>query len=160
MSAVARLRPWWQARNQRERAMLTVMFLAIAAFAAWYGLFAPLRHLRDASQAGYDRSLFDLRQAQASASMHALQKRDRPALDRDQLTRLVLQGAQAAGVAVSRRRIDSDGHLVLGLDSVAAPTLFAWLDTLQEDHGLAPRSLQVERTGATLRAEVAFGTDP
>ncbi len=160
MSAVGRLRPWWQARDQRERLMLTVMSVALAAFATWYGLFVPLRHLRDASQARYDRSLVELRQVQASARLHAVDKGDGPALERDQSTRLVLQGAEATGMAVSRRRTDSDGNLVLGLDSVAAPALFAWLDTLQEDHGLAPRSLQIERTGATLRAEVAFGTDP
>lgn len=159
MSAFARIGPWWWGRNPRERVMLAVMCVAIAAFAAWYALFAPLRHLRDASQAAYDRSVFDLRQAQASASLHALQMRDRPRLDPDQSSRVVLQVAEAAGVAVSRRRIDPDGNLVLGLDAVAAPALFGWLDTLQHDHGLAVHSLQVERTGATVRAEVAFGTE-
>lgn len=166
MSARMRAMAWWQARDGRERAMLAVMLAMLAGFALWYGVFAPLRHLRDAAQARYDRAVSELRVVEATAAeIRALQQRSGPpaggAAGDQALAKQVLDSASAAGIPVSRQRVDADGALQVDIDAVAAPALLAWLEALRRDHALAPTAVSISRANGALRVELAFpGGEP
>lgn len=143
---------WWQQREPRERLMLGTMVLAIAAFVAWYGVFVPARHWRDAAQRRHDQAaaeLLGVRQELATLRASA-----GPARSGDQL----LASAHAAGVRVARQQAGDAGGVVLEIDDVAAAQLFAWLDALHAD-GIAPRTLDIRRDGTQLDASVGFALD-
>lgn len=140
--------------------MVAVMLAAVAAFAWWYGLVAPLRGVRDDRIARYDRAVADLQALSAGvATVHGQRPGGRAiaaAVDADAL----VADAAAAGVVVARRRTTADGALELGIDAVDAPVLFAWLDVAARDPGVAPSRLLVEATGAAVRAELVFVLPP
>ncbi|AWV06870.1 type II secretion system protein GspM [Marilutibacter maris] len=151
-----RIAEWWRARDDRERTMVATMLVMLAAFAYWYALLTPLRYLRDAARAGYDRAAADATAVRGLASeLRLVRERDdrgRPG------TRALLDSAADAGIAVSRRRRDEHGALVLGIDRVQSEPLFAWLAGLRHDHGIGPDTLHVERRDGALRVEVGFDT--
>lgn len=158
MSAVAALRAWWTGRDRRERRMLAVMLALLAAFAWWYGLMWPLRALHADARARHDHAALSLQAAQALATASRARRAALPApAHGEALVRRLLEQARAAGVAVSRHRTDAGGRVVVAVDQVPAPRLFAWLDALERDFGLAPASLEVARGDAGgVRAELAF----
>jgi general secretion pathway protein M len=155
---VSRLRAWWAGRELRERRMLAAMLAMLAAFAWWYGLMWPLQALHADARARHDRAAMAVQAADALAAA----ARARPAMPplpagTDALVRRLLDHAQSAGVAVSRHRTNAGGSVSLSVDRVPAPRLFAWLEALERDAGLAPASLQVVRGDAGgVRAELAF----
>jgi general secretion pathway protein M len=161
MSPIARAAGWWRTRAPRERAMLALMAILLAAFAWWYGLLWPLRAVREDADARYDRAVSALQAGEAevaSLTAHGGDGARTVALDGEALQRRVLDSARAAGLAPSRQRTAADGAFVLEFERVAAPALFGWLGTLAGD-GLAPASLQVEPADGRLRASVGFGGD-
>lgn len=157
MSAVQRIAAWWRLRDLRERRMLGVMLVALAAFAYWYGLLWPLRHLRDASQGGYDRAVAQLRDTHfATAAIVSHDKRFPVISGSEPLARVLAESTARASVALSRQRSDDQGRLTLTFDRVEATALFAWLDALRAVHGVAPSSLRISRADGHLRAEAGF----
>lgn len=157
MNRLQRMSDWWRTRDTRERAMLAVMFAMLGGFVVWYGVIAPLRHLRDNAQARYDRAAAQLTVAEAAAHEIASLLRRQPARPAGEaLTRLVLDSATAAGVPVSRQRADPQGALEIGIDAVTATVLFAWLDTLRREHGLAPHTVGITEANGRLRVELSF----
>lgn len=160
MSAFDRLKHWWRARDARERRMLAVMLVLVAAFAYWYGLLWPLRQVRGLAQAHYDRALVQLRDTESAvAAIRAHDARvPETAVGGDTLTRRILDTAASASVAISRQRTDAQGRFNVGVDAVDARTLFAWLDALRTTHGIAPSALRVSRVDGRLRAEAVFDT--
>lgn len=154
------LRTWWQAREPRERIMVSVMLVAIAAFVAWYGVLSPLRHARDAAQARYLRAVAALAETESTLATLGQARGTRPAVRGAAFADRIVDSAGAAGVAISRRDTDADSSLVLGIDGVAANTLFAWLDALRRDHGIAPLALEIDKRDGRLRAELRFAPAP
>lgn len=156
MSIWSRAGEWWRTRDGRERRMLAVMFAAIAAFAWWYGLIVPMQRLRDGAREDYLQTVSAI-QAMAADLERVVALRaagPRPA-GPDSLPATVLSTAAEAGLAISRQR-DVDGGFEVGIDSAAATQVFAWLDTLRMQHGLAPDSLQVERHNGGVRVQASF----
>ncbi|KHL54038.1 type II secretion system protein GspM [Xanthomonas cannabis] len=142
MSALQRMHPWWQARAPRERIMLTVMLLAIAAFIAWYALLVPLRHWRLSAQARYDQAaaaLLIARASQPSATVAAVPLAG------------IVQRAQEAGILITQQRRGPTGALELQIDAVAGPTLFAWLEQLRQRDGVTPAGLDIRRHDGQLQ---------
>lgn len=157
MSARARLQAWWRARDGRERALLAVMLAMLAAFAFWYGLLWPLRAARAGAQAHYDRAVATLRAVESdTAAIRARQAHLPSTPTGEALARRVLDSASAAAIPISRQRSDAQGNFSIDIDRGAAPALFAWLDTLHREHGIAPTTLRIARADGHLRAEVAF----
>ena len=82
---------WWQERALRERRMLAVMFIALAAFIAWYGISVPLRGLRDDARARHERAASELLATQTAAreiedpGRHALRTRSSTIADWNRL---------------------------------------------------------------------------
>lgn len=154
------LRTWWQALAPRERVMVSVMLVAIAAFAGWYGVLSPLRHARDAAQARYLRAVAALHETDAGLAALAASRDSGTALRGRARDDLIVDSAGAAGVAISRRDSEGDGSFVVGIDGAAADALFAWLDTLRDEHGIAPFALEIDKRDGRLRAELRFAPAP
>jgi general secretion pathway protein M len=154
------LQTWWQGRNRRERIMVSVMLAAIAAFLAWYGVLSPLRQARDAAQARYLRAAAALEETDAALALLAEPRNSPPVARGQAYAEIIVDSAGAAGVAIARRDADADGGLVLGIDGVAANTLFAWLDALREKHGVAPIAIEIDKRDGRLRAELRFAPPP
>ncbi|MBB4131216.1 MULTISPECIES: type II secretion system protein GspM [unclassified Xanthomonas] len=141
-----RTHAWWQARAPRERIMLTVMLLAVAACVAWYAVVVPLRHWHSSAQARYDLA------AQAALRARATQ---RSASGPVPLAR-VLQSAQDAGIAITRQGRSATGALELQIDAVASAVLFAWLEQLRQRDNLAPSELTITRRDGQLQVRCVF----
>ncbi|KGM56515.1 hypothetical protein N799_03620 [Lysobacter arseniciresistens ZS79] len=155
-----RFRDRWDTFAPRERAMLALMAVAVAAFVLWLGVLRPLQARADAAVRDHRRAAAD--HAELAAAIRAIRElqADRPAITTgDAFTRAVLESATAAQVPVTRQRSDA-GLLVIGIDAVAAPALFGWLDGLRNRHGIAPASLDIGKRNGSLRAEVAFQLPP
>ncbi|MCF7222624.1 type II secretion system protein GspM [Marilutibacter chinensis] len=154
MNALQGLREWWRARDARERRMLAAMVVMLAAFVYWYGLLTPLRHLREAARTDYDRAAADVLAVRAlAAELQAFETR-RAGGGSD--ARTLLKSAADAGIAISRQRLDASGTLSLGIDSVQAGPLFAWLAELRRSHAIGPRTLHMEKRDGALRVEMAL----
>lgn len=157
----ARLADWWQAREPRERRMVAVMLAALAAFVLWYGVIAPLRQARDDARARHADAVAAVQEIErALVRIEASAARLPPAPAGDAFATAIVDSAGAAGVAISRQDDSGDGMLVIAIDAVAAPTLFAWIDTLRREHGIAPLALQVDKRDGRLRAELRFAPPP
>lgn len=161
MSLPASFGTWWSGRNARERAMLALMLLAIAVFALWLGAWRPLDAAARAAHLHRLRASADLAEVRAlTAAIAERQAQRPPPLSGEALPRAIARSAAAGGVAISRQRTDADGRLVVGIDAVDAPALFAWLDLLARQHGLAPVSLKVEERDGSLVVEAGFAAPP
>ena len=156
MKHMGSLLDWWRSRAQRERVMLVVMLLAVAAFLAWFALLRPLsRWQQDAAaeRAGATALLAEVRAARAElARFQAALPDAQP--EPVALEELLPRSATAAGVALSRQQ-ERDGLLIAGIDAVQAPALLAWLDALAR-RGVAPVALDLGERDGHLHAEVAF----
>jgi general secretion pathway protein M len=156
MTAWQRAAKWWQARDGRERRMLAVMCAALAAFAWWYGLVAPMQRMREAARSDY---LQTVREVQAMAAdlerIAALRGSGRRPPTAETLPRIVLSSATGAGLAISRQRGQDDGFEI-GIDSAETAQVFGWLDALRQQHGIAPEMLEIERRNGAVRVEARF----
>ncbi|MGY0557272.1 MULTISPECIES: type II secretion system protein GspM [unclassified Lysobacter] len=157
MSTFDKLRHGWQSRELREQRMLAVMFVAIAAFALWFGVVAPLRHVRDAARDRVDRATADLREVTRGVTAIRTLQAQRPAASApDDFASAILDAAAAAQVPVSRQRIDEAGVLEVGIDAVDAPALLGWLDGLVEQHGIAPMAVDIAERNGRLQVQARF----
>jgi general secretion pathway protein M len=161
MNRSASLGTWWSARDARERVMLALMLLAIGAFVLWLGAWRPLDAAARSARQHRLQATTDLAEVRALVAAVAERQALRPApLTGDALTGAITRSAAAGGVAISRQRTADDGRFVVGIDAVEAPALFAWLDLLARQHGVAPVSLKVEERDGSLAVEAGFATSP
>lgn len=156
-SRLERLRPWWQAREPRERRMLAAMGLCVAAFALWYGLLAPLLAARARAESDYLAASRTLAEVRGALDDIAAVRAQRPAPPSpDQYRDIIARSAGAAGLSIDRHGTDADGGIEAGLDAARAEALFSWLDTLRLDHGIAPVAVRIERRNGFVHATLRF----
>lgn len=159
-AAPNRLRERWDAFAPRERAMLALMAIAVVAFVLWLAVLRPLQARADAATREHRRAAADHAEMQATVDAIRTLQADRPASPAgDAFTRAVLDTATAVQVPVTRQRQDA-GLFVVGIDAVAAPALFSWLDGLRKRHGIAPASLDIGKRNGALQVEVTFRQPP
>ncbi|MEA5124031.1 type II secretion system protein GspM [Xanthomonas floridensis] len=142
-----RMQAWWQARAPRERGMLAIMLLAVAAFVGWYALLVPLRHWKDRAQSRYDHAaeaLLAARASQRAATVTAVP------LER------ILRSAREATIAITHHRVSPTGTLDLQIDRVSSASLFAWLEQLRQRDRLAPTQLDIARRDGQLQAHITL----
>ncbi len=157
MNAIATLADWWNARAPRERVMLLTMLAALAAFVLWLAVWRPLHAAADAARAHRLQATATLAEVRAQvAAIARLRAQRPPPSDSSALAKTVLQAAAAERVPVSRQRTDPAGAFIVGIDAVAAPALFAWLDALGRQHGVAPAKLEIRERGGQLAVEAGF----
>lgn len=158
MTLSLRLRAWWQRRDRRERTMLTLMLAMLAAFVYWYAMLWPLRIARSAAQANYDAAVATFSAIESDAAYIRAHQPANPLRTRDAIVQQVMETAHTTSIAFSRHRSDAQGDFVIEIDRIAAPALFAWLDALVQDHGIAPSRLRITNSAGDLRIEAAFAT--
>lgn len=148
---------WWLNREPRERVMLVVMGIAVAAFMLWLGLLRPLQAWAHEARARHDRAAAELAWVRSAVRELEAKGTGQPAPQAvTGFKEIILDTAAGTRVEVTRQRIDEAGGLAIGIDAVGPPELFAWLDRLYADHGIAPVSMQVDKRNGALRVEVAF----
>lgn len=155
MKALSNATRWWLAREPREKTMLTVMLVAMAAFVWWYGLLAPLRDLREQSRLRYDHSAAEWMAVSAAAAVFREQAATGPR-DDAALAATVLDAAQDAGIAVSRQRTVAPGTFAAGVDAVDAPQLLGWLERSHREHHLLVLQALIGKRDGRLQAEITF----
>ncbi|MCC4619206.1 type II secretion system protein M [Xanthomonas cassavae CFBP 4642] len=142
-----RMQAWWQARAPRERGMLAIMLLAVAAFVGWYALLVPLRHWKGRAQSRYDHAAETLLAARAS---HRAATVTAVPLER------ILRSAREATIAITHHRVSPTGTLDLQIDRVSSASLFAWLEQLRQRDHLAPTQLDITRRDGQLQAHITL----
>ena len=156
-SAGSRVRESWASLAPRERTMLAVMALAIAAFVLWLGIVRPLQDFAGDATQRAQRAAGDLREVQARVRDIRAMEANRPAPPSGERFAPAIMDAAAVGqVAIARQRIGDGGVLEVGIDAVAAPALFGWLEALRTGHSITPASLEVRERNGALQAEVSF----
>jgi type II secretory pathway component PulM len=146
---------FWRQRSRRERVYLVVMLAALAAFAYWFALVAPLRAL--AANAERRHVAAQAEQVAFPGVLAELALRRGAAAGPVQAAALV-QSAAAAGIAVSADDTSAAGRVVLRLEGVPPQALFAWLAQLRSDQGLAPTRATLGRGPSGLEGELVFTT--
>lgn len=148
---------WFSGRTLRERRMLLVMSVLLAAVVAWLGVVGPVLAWRDEAGERAEAAAALLAEVQASvASLDA----DRPVAPSpaEGLEPLVRRTAQAAGLEITTAMSPS-GHLGFQLARGSSGPLFKWLAALEADHRLSVCSLGVtENADATLNVEGALAS--
>jgi general secretion pathway protein M len=145
---------WWDGRTLRERRMLAVMAVLLAATFVWLAVVRPALAWR--AEAGRQRTVAaaDLAAVRVAATHLAPKPAAAPATaDAGGLEPLVLQTAAAAGLTITTG-MDPSGRLGFRIASGSSSAVFGWLAGLQTAHGVEVVSLGVvENTDATLQVE-------
>lgn len=152
MSALQGLRDVWSGRSPRERRMLAVLGVLLAAFIGWYGVASPLLSWREASA---DRLAAARSRAEVvQRGVERLRGGPRAAaLAVGDLDAVARQTAQEAGVMLETSDA-GDGALEFSVESATSAGLFGWLGALETAHGVAITDLNVaENADATLQAQ-------
>ena len=148
---------WVLSRAPRERLMLAVMAAAVVAFGLWLGLVRPMQAVAGDAKVRHEGAAAELIELRAALEeLRALRTRQPIAPAGALFERALLDTAETAQVAIARRRTDGTGATIVGIDTVAAPALFGWLEQLRTAHGIAPESLEVTERNAALRVEAVF----
>jgi general secretion pathway protein M len=154
---LAQLHEAWDGRTRRERQMLAVMALLVAAVVVWLGIVRPLNDWR--AEAAGDRAragahLVEVRTALARLTPEA--GGAARATDARGLEPVLLQTAAAAGLQITTG-MDPSGRLGFRAPNAPGAAVFSWLGALETTHGLQPVSLSVvENADASLQVEGAF----
>lgn len=151
------LQLWLSGRTLRERRMLMVMAVLLAATVAWLGVVRPVLAWRTAAADRAEASAAQLAEVRASvASLGPARPASQPPAEG--LEPLIRRTAEAAGLEVVTAMSPS-GQLGIQLSQVRSGPLFAWLAALETDHHLTVCSLGVaENADATLNVEGALAS--
>jgi general secretion pathway protein M len=153
---LARAHGWWDGRTVRERRMLMVMAVLVAAVLAWLLVVRPVQ----AWQAGAADRRVEAEQtlAEVRSGLRVIAPSSPPGpASTEGLEPLVRRTAEAAGLTVVTTMAPGGG---LGIQMSQAPgrETFAWLAALEADHGIKVCSLGVmENADATLNIDGALG---
>ena len=148
------LQGWWDGRTVRERRMLAVMFVLLAAVVVWLAVLRPALGWRAAAAERRVQAQAELAEVQAGARVLApgANRPARPA-NAEGLEPLVRRTAEAAGLAADLG-MDEQGGLGFRVSQASSARVFGWLAVLEADHGVRVRDLGVvENADATLNVE-------
>lgn len=144
---------WWDGRTVRERRMLAVMAVLLAAVLTWLAVVRPAMAWRD--EAGRRRTVAEADLAAVQAALRQLGPKPAgaPVADAGGLEPVVVQTAEAAGLVVATG-MDRSGRLGFRISNGSTAAVFGWLANLRTAHGIEVVSLGVvENTDATLQVE-------
>jgi type II secretory pathway component PulM len=145
LSARPRIARLWQERAPRERTLIVLALVALAALALWQTTVAPAWRLWSRPAAlvqAPDQALATMRQLQTQAQ--AL--RQQPRMNTAQSRQAVSQSAQALGARLSGEQGQT---LLIELPATSAAAVFGWLETLGPQTGarVVQASLQQAEPG-------------
>lgn len=135
------LEPWWNDRSPRERALLAVMLLLLAALLAWLAILRPLAAARSAAEA--DAVAAAGRRAQAQALVAAIGAR--PAAGAVPVLDVLTRRLAEAGLQASRVEGQGPGQAVAEIAAVNGRLLLGWASGLETRDGLVIEQLDAVR---------------
>jgi general secretion pathway protein M len=141
------MRDWWQARAPRERTLLTVLGLLVAATLLWLGLWRPVT---SGLEAGWVRQgeATD-RAAAVNARLAALRLAgERKANAGVPLGQRVTQSASEAGFTLDRAAAQGGDSIAITIASARSSALLGWLARL-ESTGVIVETISVAPGAAT-----------
>jgi len=151
-----RLYPWWRARTVREKRLLAVMLVLLAAVLFWLAVVRPMLDWREQAAADRADAETELAWVQTSLRLAAPGAGARPVIDSEGFESLVLRTAEGAGLHISTG-MDPAGRLAFRIPDASSAALFGWMFALERDYGITVVSLGViENTDATLQVEGAL----
>lgn len=154
MSAVT---SWWHGREARERQVLTIGAVAVAAMLLWALVWKPLSDARSALIESNDRLAVELSTMRAGAAqLSGAQRGDDVARARAGRSLLALAdaGVREIGLGAGLKRIEPDGEqrVRLRLEAVPFDPLIGWLETLTVQQGI--RIAEMAATGTEYHGQV------
>ena len=143
---------WWSDRTVRERRMVGVMLIILAAVTVWLAVVRPLIGWRAAAAERAATAASVLTDARrALASLGGVKVAARPPLEG--IEAVLQRTAATAGLEVVTV-MSATGQTGFELSSVDSARLFGWLGVLEREHGLLVCTLGVtENADATLNVE-------
>lgn len=148
---------WWWSRTDRERQMLAVMVLLIAAVLIWLLVVRPIWSWREAAAERRDEARMILLKVDAGARRLSRDPgREGSRGSSADIEPVVRQSAEIAGLIVTTG-MDPSGGLGFRVDSTTSAQIFPWLTALKDEHGLeVSRLAVVENSDATLQVDGGF----
>jgi general secretion pathway protein M len=145
---------WWTRRNPRERVLLAVLALSVAAYALVVGIAQPLLGARATALstiAQHDAALARLA-ALPPAEVAPADAADRP------VTAVVTETAPDYGLTIRRIEAEGDGAR-LELADAGFPEIVLWIDELERAHGLRLVAVEMDRQPepGVVSARLTFG---
>ena len=148
------MRAWWTNLSERDRRMLSVGGLVVAALLFWALWFDPLLQTRRGLADGVKQAEADLVYMQAASQrLAALQAGGSATVfDRGGRSLLALADASAreAQLANALKRIEpvSSGRVSVWLEAASFDAMATWLEQLQSRYGVRAEEFSVSRTVA------------
>lgn len=139
----------WLARLQpQERRALMALAVFLAAIVLWFGVWAPLKNLRDAKEATYQSLLQDVRwmEAQAAQGSGVVAPADAKSMpEGSSILSLATAAAQGHHITLSRAEPAEDNRLHVTLESAPFSKVLTWLQELQGNYGIRAINVTLER---------------
>lgn len=145
------LTTWWQARDARERRVLSIGAFAMAAMLLWAFAWKPLDDARATLAESNGRLAADVASMRvAAAELSGSRPGDDPARERAGRSLLAVAdaGIREIGLGGSLKRIEpaGDGRVRLRLEAVSFDPLAAWLEGLSIAQGIRVAEMAATRT--------------
>lgn len=145
---------WWSERSLRERRMLIVLGVLLAATILWLGLVRPLDKALADARARYDRAVLALADAKTKAvAIRGLERVRPPALPAP-LPVLVGALAGEAGFTLAKVEPESGDQVHVTIDAARVPALLVWVSDLERRRGLV-----IERFSARANSDATVAAD-
>jgi general secretion pathway protein M len=138
---MALLAPWWRDRSLRERWLLALMLVLLAALLVWLALLRPLAGARAVAVAETSRAHARLAEAEALAAAI----RARPAASAAPLLDLINRRLSEAGLQPARLEAQGAGQAVLEIAAINGRLLIGWASALERRDGLVIEELIASR---------------
>ncbi|WP_439546906.1 type II secretion system protein GspM [Sandarakinorhabdus sp.] len=133
--------PWWNDRTPRERVLLAIMAMLLAAVLIWLLVLRPLAVARE--QAIIDASAAAVRRTEAQNLVAAI--RARPAANGAPVLDTLTRRLAEAGLQPSRLEAQGPGQAVLEIAAVNGRLLLGWASGLEAIDGLVIDQLEANR---------------
>jgi general secretion pathway protein M len=138
---MAMISPWWAQRSGRERRLLGVMLVLLAALLVWLLLLRPLASARAAAQADAVAAAAQLAQGQALAAAIKARPAATPAPVLDVLNRRLAE----AGLRPERLEAQGPGQALVEIAAINGRLLIGWASALEQQDGLVIEQLEAAR---------------
>lgn len=138
---MAVLSPWWTQRSRRERGLIALMLVLLAALLFWLALVRPLAAARAEAQAGAATAVARLAQAQALQAAMAARPPATTAPVLDVLGRRLAD----AGLQPARLEAQGPGQALLEIAAINGRLLIGWASALEQRDGLVIEQLEATR---------------
>lgn len=145
------IRPWWDARESRERRILSLGGAVVVALLGWAFVWHPIERLRDALRQQVEAQRADLAAMRVDAA-HAAELRargERTKADRQGKSLLALADATARGVQLGNalKRVEpvATNAVRVNFEAASFDAIADWLDGLARDFGVQATDFSADR---------------